>query len=208
MAGPIEGRNIVHSRLTLALAVLAAIAAPTTALAHVGLGDAHGFIHGFGHPISGLDHILAMVAVGAFATYLGGRALWLVPTTFVALMAVGAGLGASGIAAPLVETGIAASVIVLGLALALQWSLPTIGAMALVGFFAIFHGHAHGSEMPPDAAGLQYALGFVLATALLHFAGIRIALGVGRIGTRSQFALRAGGGAMALAGVGLLTGYL
>ncbi|ACK52629.1 HupE/UreJ protein [Methylocella silvestris BL2] len=195
--------------LKLALLALALAGLPISADAHVGLGDAHGFMHGFSHPLGGLDHVLAMVAVGMFAAYLGGRALWLTPAAFFLMMGVGGALGLAGVALPFVEIGIAASVIVLGLAVALQWSLPTVAAMALVGFFAIFHGHAHGAEMPADVSGLDYALGFMLATALLHVAGIGIGLGVGRIGAQtSRLAFRASGGLMALAGVGLLTGYL
>src|SRR6185369_92072 len=126
-------------RLTLrsALLVLAIAAAPATAFAHVGVGDAHGFTHGFIHPISGIDHILAMVAVGMFAARLGGRALWLVPATFVLMMAAGGALGAAGLPVPFVEIGIAASIIVLGLAVAFQWSAPIAAAMGLVGFFAV-----------------------------------------------------------------------
>jgi len=177
--------------------------------AHTGVGATMGFFHGFGHPFSGLDHILAMVAVGLFAAHLGGRALWLVPSAFVGMMAVGGALGISGVEVPFVELGIAASVIVLGVAVALRFSLPTAAAMALVGFFAIFHGHAHGAEMPSAASGLTYALGFMLATAILHGIGLGIGLGLGRFdkSTSSAFA-RFAGSAMALAGVGILTGYV
>ncbi|HKP26964.1 MAG TPA: HupE/UreJ family protein [Dongiaceae bacterium] len=189
--------------LTLAGALL-----PTAALAHTGIGDTGGFAHGFWHPIGGLDHVLAMVAVGAFAARLGGRALWIVPTAFVAMMAVGGFMGMEGIQLPFVETGVALSVVVLGVAVALRWKLPVAAAGALVGLFAIFHGHAHGGEMPVDASGLTYATGFMLATALLHVVGIGLGLGVGKIGARSKLILQASGGAMALAGVALLSGYL
>ncbi len=136
--------------------------------AHTGVGSTIGFTHGFMHPLSGIDHMLAMVAVGLFAARLGGSALWLVPSAFVAMMAVGGFLGISGVELPFVEIGIAASVIVLGAAVALDFNLPTAAAMALVGFFALFHGHAHGAEMPETANGLTYGIGFMLATALLH----------------------------------------
>ena len=198
----------MRTGLRLATLALALAMLPTAAFAHTGVGTTHGFVHGFTHPIGGLDHILAMVAVGMFAAVLGGRALWLVPAAFVGMMAVGGALGVAGIGVPLVEFGIAASVVVLGLAVALRWNAPVVAAMALVGFFAIFHGHAHGSEMPVDVSGLSYALGFMLATALLHAAGIAIGLGIGRIGERSRLAMQAGGGAMALAGVGILAGVL
>jgi urease accessory protein len=203
-----KGRKIVKSRLKLASAAFAAVTMPTVAFAHTGVSDASGFMHGFAHPLGGIDHVLAMVAVGTLAAYLGGRSLWPVPAAFVAMMAAGGLLGASGVNIPFVELGIAASVIVLGAIVALRWSPPSAGATALVGFFALFHGHAHGTEMPADASGLQYALGFILATALLHAAGIGLGLGAGRIGSRSQLAFQAGGGAMALAGIAILTGYL
>lgn len=199
----------MRSTLRLLLLTLAIATAPATAFAHVGVGDTHGFTHGFSHPVGGIDHILAMVAVGMFAAYLGRRALWLVPATFVLMMAVGGALGVAGVPVPFVEIGIAASVVVLGLAVALQWSVPTVAAMGLAGFFAIFHGHAHGAEMPADASSIQYALGFMMATALLHIAGIGVGFGSQRIGARgAQLALRTSGTFMTLAGLGILAGYL
>jgi len=177
---------------------------PGAALAHPG-HDAGGFAHGVMHPLGGLDHVLAMVAVGLYAALLGGRALWLVPATFVGVMAIGGALGAAGYPLPYTEIGIALSVIVLGLAVALRASLPTLAAMALVGLFAIFHGHAHGAEMPADAAAVSYATGFMLATALLHGAGIAIGLAAGRLAERGGWRVaQVAGGAMALAGVALL----
>jgi urease accessory protein len=177
------------------------------ALAHPGHGDAGGFTHGFMHPVGGLDHVLAMIAVGLFAAHLGGRALGLVPATFVAVMAAGGALGMAGIAVPFVETGIALSVVVLGLAVALRMSVPTLAAMALVGLFAVFHGHAHGAEMPQDASGFGYAAGFMLATALLHGAGIALGLAVAKLGELAgRRAVQVAGGAMALAGVVILVG--
>jgi urease accessory protein len=198
----------VKTAFKTGVAALAAALLPTAALAHTGVGDTDGFAHGFWHPVGGFDHVLAMVAVGALAACLGGRALWIVPAAFVAMMAVGGFIGMEGIQLPFVETGIALSVVVLGLAVALRWKLPVAAASALVGLFAVFHGHAHGGEMPVDASGLTYATGFMLATALLHVAGIGLGLAVGQIGARSKLALQAGGGAMALAGVALLGGYL
>jgi urease accessory protein len=197
----------VRTALRLGALTLAGALLPTAALAHTGIGAAGGFAHGFWHPIGGLDHVLAMVAVGAFAVRLGGRALWLVPAAFVAMMAAGGFAGMERIQLPFVEIGIAVSVVVLGLSVAFQWKLPVAAASALVGLFATFHGHAHGSEMPVDASGLTYAVGFMLATASLHVAGIGVGLAVGRIGDRSRLALQASGGAMALAGVALLGGY-
>jgi len=148
-----------------------------------------------------------MVAVGLYAALLGGRALWLVPATFVGVMAIGGAVGAAGYPLPYTEIGIALSVIVLGLAVALRASLPTLAAMALVGLFAIFHGHAHGAEMPADAAAVSYATGFMLATALLHGAGIAIGLAAGRLAERGGWRVaQVAGGAIALAGVALLAG--
>jgi len=187
-----------------AAAILVAI--PGAALAHPG-HDAGGFAHGVMHPLAGLDHLLAMVAVGLYAALLGGRALWLVPASFIGVMAIGGTLGAAGYPLPYVETGIALSVIVLGVAVALRANLPTLSAMALAGLFAIFHGHAHGAEMPADAAAVSYATGFMLATALLHGAGIAIGLAAGRLAERGGWRVaQVAGGAIALAGVALLAG--
>jgi urease accessory protein len=180
---------------------------PGTAFAHPGHGDASGFMHGFAHPIGGLDHVLAMVAVGLLAAHLGGRALFLVPLSFVAVMALGGGLGMAGIALPFVETAISLSVVVLGLAVALRLNLPTLAAMALVGVFALFHGHAHVSEMPQSASGYAYAAGFLTATALLHGIGIALGMLIARAGAfAGTRMIQAAGGAMALAGMVILAG--
>jgi urease accessory protein len=129
---------------------------------------------GFLHPLSGIDHVTAMVAVGLFAAQLGGRALWAVPLTFVSVMTLGAVAGMTGVALPFVEVGIVTSVVVLGLAVALRIGVSTLVAVSLVGFFAVFHGHAHGAEMAPSRSGLPYAAGFICATALLHALGIAL----------------------------------
>lgn len=180
------------------------VALPGAALAHPG-HEVGGFTHGLMHPLGGLDHVLAMVAVGLYAALLGGRALWLVPATFVGVMAIGGVIGAAGYPLPYTEAGIALSVIVLGLAVALRVSLPMLAAMALVGLFAIFHGHAHGAEIPQGASGLTYAAGFLFATAFLHATGIAIGLVAGDLAERGgRRAIQATGGAMALAGVVLL----
>ena len=195
-------------RILLTLAFALALL-PTAALAHAGHGDTAGMLHGFMHPIGGLDHVLAMVAVGVFAFVLGGRALWLVPLSFVGMMAVGFALGLAGNGLPFVELGIALSSIVIGAAAALGRSMPVAAAMSLVGVFAIFHGHAHGAEMPAGAAGFEYAVGFLLATGLLHLAGIGAAMGVARlVGTYGKPAAQIAGGLFALGGVGVLTGWL
>jgi urease accessory protein len=197
-----------RSLLRVAFASVAALV-PTAAWAHVGAGSASGFAHGFVHPMTGIDHLLAMVAVGMLAANLGGRALWALPLTFLSVMAAGGALGVAGFALPMVEAGIAASVILLGLAVALQWKWPVAAAMALVGIFAVFHGHAHGAEMPVDASGFDYGLGFLLATALLHGLGIGLGAVIARFGrAQAPRVMRFGGGAMALAGVGILAGVL
>jgi urease accessory protein len=189
-----------------AAAAAALIALSGAALAHSGAGVTSSFTHGFVHPIGGLDHVLAMVAVGLYAALLGGRALWLVPATFIGAMAAGGALGMTALALPHGEIGIALSVIALGLAIALRISLPVLIATALAGLFAILHGHAHGAEMP-DASGLTYAAGFMLATALLHGVGIALGLAAGRLSERGGWrAAQAAGGAMAFAGVAILLG--
>lgn len=196
----------MSARLTGLLTAILALS-PTLALAHTGHGDTHGVVHGFIHPVGGLDHVLAMVAVGLFAARLGGHAPVLVPGSFVLAMAAGGALGVAGIRLPWVEIAIALSVIVLGASVALRVNAPTLIAMALVGLFAVFHGYAHGAEMPAAISGLAYGAGFMLATALLHTAGIAIGLMVGRpdsvIGRRL---VQIGGGAIAVAGVVILAG--
>jgi len=189
------------------LAALILCFAPTLASAHTGLGATHGFSDGFSHPVSGLDHILAMMAVGFLAARIGGRAMWLVPLAFVAMTAAGGLTGMSGIGLPFVEVGIAASVLVLGLAIAARMPLPAAGTALLVGFFAVFHGHAHGAEMPAGASGLAYGLGFVMATVALHAAGIGLAIGLDRFANSLRIA-QAAGGAMALAGISILVGAI
>jgi len=184
--------------------VLAGILIAVTALpaaAHVGHGEVHGLVHGFMHPISGLDHMLAMVAVGMLAAIMGERALWIVPLSFMAMMAVGGALAIAGLGVPYVELGISLSVVVLGAAVALQWPLPVGAAVALAGVFAVFHGYAHGAEMPVDASGASYGAGFLAATGLLHLAGIGIGLVLGRSAPTAGLLSRLAGGAIAVAGV-------
>ncbi len=145
---------------------------PVAALAHSGAGHVTGFHTGFAHPFSGADHLLAMLAVGLWASQLGGRAVWGVPTAFVSLMLIGGYLGMAGVALPLVEVGILGSVMVLGALVAGAVRVPMLVSVLLVGFFAIFHGHAHGAEMLSLQDAYSYSLGFALATALLHAAGV------------------------------------
>jgi len=192
-------------RLIRFIPALALAFAPGLALAHTGMGSTAGLAHGFVHPLSGIDHLLVMIAVGVFAAQRGGRALWAVPASFVVIMAIGGALGMAGVALPYVEIAIAASVVVLGVAVALRIDVPTLAATALVGAFAIFHGHAHGTEMPATVSGLGYGLGFVAATAALHAVGIGLGLVMTRTGTRVR---QVGGAAMALVGLVLVAGAL
>jgi urease accessory protein len=162
-------------RTALRIAAVLLALVPTVAFAHPG-HDGPGLVAGFLHPLGGVDHIIAMVAVGLLAARLGGRALWLVPASFVGTMAV-AGLAAmAGLGLPFVETGIALSVVVLAAVAILGVAMPVAAAMGLVAFFAVFHGYAHGAEMPETASGFAYGAGFVAATALLHGVGIGIGL--------------------------------
>ena len=158
-----------HSR-TIALTALCLFAG--TASAHTGSHTVTGFTSGLTHPLLGLDHLLAMIAIGLWAAQQGGRALWAVPSAFAGAMVLGGGLAWAGLSLPHVETGIAASVLVLGLLIATrrQWSVTS--GIALAAVFAIFHGYAHGLEMPLAASPMLYALGFVLATVFLHGVGI------------------------------------
>jgi urease accessory protein len=190
-------------------ALLAIFLAPTAALAHTGVGGTSGFMHGFMHPLGGLDHQLAMILVGIFAYQLGGRALWLVPLTFVGVMALGGFLGVAGVPIPFIETGIALSVIVLGAIVAFGARIPVAVAMGIVGLFAIFHGHAHGSEMPLDASGVAYGLGFMLATAILHAVGIGIGFLIGMTSkSLGNNVYRLAGGLASLAGIAILVGAI
>jgi urease accessory protein len=194
-----EQRKRLMKKILISLGTLAALT--TGAEAHIGHGHTAGFIDGFMHPIGGMDHVLAMVAVGLFASILGGRARWAVPLSFVGMMAIGGGLGIAGLHVPFVEVGIALSVLVLGTLIAVQKKLPVVLASALVGVFAVFHGVAHGAEMPVDASGVQYALGFIVATATLHGVGLGLGFGMSRFAKFS-------GVAIAAAGLGLVAGWL
>ena len=174
------------------------------ALAHTGEGYGGGFISGFTHPILGWDHVAAMVAVGLWGAFLGAPAIWILPVVFPIVMAFGAVMGILGIPVPAIETGIAASAVVLGLMIVFAARPPLWIAAVLVGFFAIFHGYAHGTELPSNANAFAFAVGFVIATGLLHMIGIGFGLLVkwpaGRI------AVRGAGAVISLAGVAFLTG--
>jgi urease accessory protein len=183
------------------LAVLI-LSAPREALAHVGRGQAAGFVTGLQHPWSGLDHVLAMIAVGLWGAQLGSPALWVLPVTFPMVMSLGAMLGLLGIPLPGIEAGIAVSAILLGAMVAGEVRPKLAAAAVLVGFFAVFHGHAHGTELPAGQSGMLYSAGFVIATGCLHAIGIAIGLvhrwPAGRIALRGAGALIAAMGVLFL----------
>ena len=183
-------------------AVLPCVLAAAPALAHSG-DVAGGFVGGLAHPVFGPDHVVAMVAVGLWGAFLGMPAIVLLPVVFPLVMAFGGALGILGAPLPGVEIGIAVSAIVLGLGVALAARPPLWIAAVLVGLFAIFHGHAHGAELPPGADALAYSLGFVVATGLLHLAGIAFGLLVRWPGGR--IAVRTAGGLIAVAGIVFLS---
>jgi urease accessory protein len=172
---------------------------PASASAHVLGGEAFGFLTGFLHPISGLDHVLAMVAVGLWGAQLGAPAIWVLPVAFPLVMAMGGMLGLIGVPVPGIEYGIAASAILLGVAVMLEVRASLYVTALLVGVFAIFHGHAHGTELPPGQSALLYSIGFVMATGCLHALGI----GIGTVHrwTWGQKLLRAAGAVVAMGGV-------
>jgi urease accessory protein len=187
----------------LAAALLTASALP--AYAHVGIGTTSSFAAGFGHPLSGTDHIMVMIAVGLWAALNGGKAIWAWPATFVGVMLVGGTLGMLHVAIPLVEPGILASVVTLGILVALGINLPISVGIAIIGLFALLHGHAHGTEVSENATGLEYMAGFALATAMLH--GIGIAGGLG-FGLKLRSFVRAAGAACVVVGAGLAFGVI
>lgn len=188
----------LHARLILKILLSLLILAPNLAQAHTGIDAASGWAHGMLHPFTGLNHLCAMIAVGLWAQQLGGRAVWLAPLTFIFVMALGGLLGMNAIMLPFIEGGILASMLVLGVLIAAAIRLPLIASLMLVGFFALFHGYAHGAEMPHSASGFIYALGFMLSTAALHLTGIGMATLLAQTG-RAQW-LRLAGASIALTG--------
>ena len=163
----------MRNAITKFLTAIFLLVASSTAFAHPG-HDVSGFAAGLIHPFSGLDHLLAMVAVGLWAAQGGGRKVWLLPATFMTMLAAGAGIGMQWQALPLVEAGIAVSVLALGLLVALSLQLPASLSVAITALFGLLHGYAHGLELPASAAPAAYALGFLAATATLHLVGIAV----------------------------------
>jgi urease accessory protein len=183
--------------LLVLVLVLALLAPPVWA--HEPAGQAAGFVSGLLHPVSGLDHVLAMVAVGLWGAQLGAPAIWLLPLTFPLMMAVGGFLGLLGVPLPGVEVGIAASAIVLGAVVAAESRPPLSLVAVLVAFFALFHGHAHGTELPAGQSGFLYSIGFVVATGCLHAGGI--AIGLVHCWRAGRAALRGAGAGVSAAGM-------
>jgi len=197
-------RQIPDSRVVKIMVGLCLLSLASAARAHTEGIAAGGFFAGVMHPVSGLDHVLAMVAVGIWGAALGRPLLWALPVAFPLLMVGGGVLGIAGVPLPFVEHGIAASVVVLGLAILAAWRAPVPVALVVVGFFGVLHGYAHGLELPESAAPAEYAAGFVISTGLLHLTGI--ALGALHLLPKGREVLRAGGAAIAAAGVWILSG--
>jgi len=176
----------------------------TAALAHTD-ANAGGFASGFSHPVNGWDHVVAMVAVGLWGAFLGSPALWLLPVVFPLVMAFGGALGVLGVPLPMVEAGIALSGVVLGLLIAFAVRAPLWVAAVIVGVFAVFHGHAHGTELPAAANPFAYGIGFVIATGLLHLSGIALGFLIGsKVG---RVVVRATGAVIAAVGGAFLFGF-
>jgi urease accessory protein len=185
-------------RLSLSAALFATMTAP--AFAHLDPAEHGSFMSGLTHPLSGADHMLAMIAVGLWAAQIGGKARWAAPAAFVSVMAIGFILALVGAPLPFVEPGILASVIGLGLLVALAVRVPVAASTAIVGIFALFHGHAHGGELG-SATAVSFGLGFVVATALLHASGVGLGM---LVGGRNQIVTRLLGAATALGGAMLV----
>jgi urease accessory protein len=190
-------------RIAIALTALGAGVAP--AFAHLDPVEHGSLMAGVSHPLFGLDHVLAMLAVGLWAALLGGRSLWLAPQGFLGAMAAGFAAAVLGVPLPFVEPAILASVVIIGLLAAAALSVPAAIAMAMVGFLALFHGHAHGGELG-SAGVLAFGVGFALSTALLHAAGIGLGIGIARLlgGDAGRLGVRVAGGATALGGLWLV----
>ncbi|MBD3838120.1 HupE/UreJ family protein [Brevundimonas sp.] len=191
--------NLSRRIAAVLLSGLALATVPAVAHAHILQGEAGGFLHGFEHPLSGADHMLAMFCVGLWGAQMGGRAVWSLPIAFPLIMVVGGMLGIAGVPLPAVESGIALSIIVLGASIALLWRPPEWLALAVIGVFAIFHGYAHGAELPNATDPADYAIGFVVATGLIHIVGIAVGLLFQRV--RAGELSRALGGLIGLGGL-------
>jgi len=201
-----KNRHPIPFLLLTSLVITAVFLFPLSALAHVESGQAGGFLSGLSHPVSGLDHVLAMVAVGLWGAQLGAPAMWMLPVAFPMMMAFGGMLGLMGIPVPGIEVGIAVSGIVLGALILGETKMPLIGALLVVAFFAIFHGHAHGTELEAGQNAMLYSLGFVLCTGTLH--GIGITVGLVHRWQFGRLALRGAGSIVMAGGLFFLWGAL
>ena len=181
------------------LIALTALLWPVATWAHIGSGEAGGFLTGLWHPVSGLDHLLAMIAVGLWGAQLGAPALWLLPVAFPMMMSFGGMFGLMGIPLPGVEIGIAVSAVVLGFMVFTEVQTQPVIALIVVAFFAIFHGHAHGTELPVGQSGLLYSMGFVIATGCLH--GVGITIGLAHRWNKGRIAMRVAGSIVLVAGL-------
>ncbi len=197
----LESNRMSLRQRRILFAIVALLLVPC-AHAHEGSGTTGGFVSGFLHPLFGWDHVIAMVAVGLWGAFLGAPAIWVLPVVFPLVMAAGGALGVAGVPLPAVETGIAVSAIALGGMVAGAVRPPIWIAAVIVGTFAIFHGHAHGTELPQAVDPVAYSLGFVMATGLLHLGGIGLSL-VTRW-PAGITAVRAVGAAISLGGFGFL----
>ena len=193
-----------HPLVGTCLSLVFSLQTASVGLAHSGEGISGGFLSGLLHPIFGWDHVVAMVAVGLWGAVLGRPAIWILPIVFPLVMAIGAALGVAGVPVPFIEAGIALSGVVLGLLIVFLIKAPLAVAAVVVGLFSIFHGHAHGTELPEAANPIAYAVGFVIATGLLHLAGIL--LGTLMKSDAGRLVVRAGGGVIALVGAAFLFG--
>lgn len=193
-------------RLAFLLTGLGLVLWPSVAYAHAEHGSANGLVSGFMHPLTGLDHVVAMVAVGLWGAFLGKPAVWLLPVVFPVVMAFGGALGVMGVPVPGIEVGIALSGVLLGLMVVFKARPPLWVAAVMVGVFAVFHGHAHGTELPEATNAMTYSVGFVIATGLLHLGGI--GFGLLTKWDWGTVAVRVGGGAIAVIGLGFLVGVL
>ena len=189
----------------LSIALILSVGAASPAFAHLDPAEHGSFVAGFSHPLFGADHILAMVGVGLWAFLVGGRAIWAIPTAFVVAMMIGFGAALAGIGLPFVEPAIAASAVVLGLLALVAWQVPVVVGMVVVGFFALFHGHAHGGELG-EATSQSFMIGFALATALLHAVGLGIGFAGNALPQRRRVVARIAGALTALGGFWLVAG--
>ncbi len=196
----------ISLRVKALTALLGAFFLAFPAFAHTGEGLVGGFYSGFLHPVLGWDHVAAMVAVGLWGAFLRAPAIYILPIVFPVIMALGGAAGVVGAPLPYVEIGIALSSVLLGLLIAFAVKSPLWLATVIVGIFAVFHGHAHGTELPQASNAMSFSIGFVLATGLLHLLGIGLGVFIGRPG--GKIAVRVMGALIALAGFGFLFGII